>query len=96
MDHNLLSLEIYSSGGRVMECPKCHGMLIRERVSDFFFSLYTWNCINCGAMIDRIISHNRRNSLAARSVTAVSKPQASMADAKAIRRKVARLAMSQG
>ena len=79
-----------------MECPKCHGMLIRERVSDFFFSLYTWNCINCGAMIDRTISHNRRNSLAARSVTAVSKPQASMADAKTIRRKVARLAMSQG
>lgn len=77
-----------------MECPKCHGMLKRERLSDFFIRIQTWNCINCGAIIDRTISQNRRNSLAARSATGESESQAAIAHAKTIRSKVARLALS--
>ncbi len=35
-----------------------------ERFSDFFLVFYAWKCINCGAVIDRTIANNRRNSLA--------------------------------
>jgi hypothetical protein len=50
----------------VMECPKCKGLMMLERFSDFFLIFYAWKCINCGAIIDRTISNNRRKSLAAR------------------------------
>ena len=46
-----------------MECPKCKGMMMLERFSDFFLVFYAWKCINCGAIIDRTISNNRRKSL---------------------------------
>ncbi|MDH4302148.1 MAG: hypothetical protein OEV51_08730 [Nitrospira sp.] len=49
-----------------MDCPKCKGMMMLERFSDFFLVFYAWKCINCGAIIDRTISSNRRKSLAAR------------------------------
>jgi DNA-directed RNA polymerase subunit RPC12/RpoP len=49
-----------------MECPKCKGLMMLERFSDFFLIFYAWKCINCGAIIDRTISNNRRKSLAAR------------------------------
>jgi hypothetical protein len=49
-----------------MECPKCKGLMMLERFSDFFLIFYAWKCINCGAIIDRTISTNRRRSLAAR------------------------------
>lgn len=48
-----------------MDCPKCKGLLMLERFSDFFLVFYAWKCINCGAVIDRTISNNRKNSLAA-------------------------------
>jgi hypothetical protein len=35
-----------------------------ERFSDFFLVFYAWKCVNCGAVIDRTIANNRRNSLA--------------------------------
>jgi len=38
-----------------------------ERFSDFFLVFYDWKCINCAAIIDRTISNNRRNSLAAKA-----------------------------
>lgn len=49
-----------------MECPKCQGMMMLERFSDFFFAFYAWKCLNCGALIDRTISKNRRKSLTTR------------------------------
>jgi hypothetical protein len=42
-----------------------------ERFSDFFLVFYAWKCINCGAIIDRTISNNRRSSLAAKAVKEV-------------------------
>jgi len=47
-----------------MCCPKCQGLMQLERFSDFFLVFYAWKCINCGAVIDRTIANNRRNSLA--------------------------------
>jgi len=47
-----------------MDCPKCKGMMMLERFSNFFVVFYAWKCINCGALIDRTISNNRRKSLA--------------------------------
>jgi len=55
-----------------MECPKCKGMMMLERFSDFFLIFYAWKCINCGAIIDRTISANRRKSLAAREAQPVA------------------------
>ena len=54
-----------------MECPKCQGTMMLERLSDFFIVFYAWKCINCGAMIDRTITTNRRKSLAAKEARAV-------------------------
>lgn len=47
-----------------MDCPKCKGLMMLERFSDFFLVFYAWKCVNCGAVIDRTISNNRKNSLA--------------------------------
>lgn len=55
-----------------MECPKCQGTMMLERLSDFFVVFYAWKCFNCGAMIDRTIASNRRKSLAAREAQTVA------------------------
>ena len=55
-----------------MECPKCQGTMMLERLSDFFVVFYAWKCFNCGAMIDRTIASNRRKSLAAREAQPVA------------------------
>ncbi|MBK8275117.1 MAG: hypothetical protein IPK92_04575 [Nitrospira sp.] len=55
-----------------MECPKCQGTMMLERLSDFFIVFYTWKCINCRAMIDRTIATNSRKSLAAREAQTVA------------------------
>jgi hypothetical protein len=39
--------------------------MMLERFSDFFLIFYAWKCINCGSIMDRTISSNRRKSLAA-------------------------------
>jgi hypothetical protein len=46
-----------------MDCPKCNGLMDLERFSDFFLVFYAWKCINCGAVIDKVIASNRRKSL---------------------------------
>ena len=50
-----------------MDCPKCNGLMMLERFSDFFLVFYAWKCLNCGAIIDRTISQNRKASLAAKA-----------------------------
>ena len=51
-----------------MCCPKCKGLLLLERFSDYFLVFYAWKCVNCGAVIDRTIANNRRNSFAAKAM----------------------------
>ncbi len=47
-----------------MDCPKCKGLMMMERFSDFFLIFYAWKCINCGSIVDRTIASNKRKSLA--------------------------------
>lgn len=54
-----------------MDCPKCKGLMMLERFSDYFLVFYAWKCINCGAINDRTISNNRKNSLAAKAAKEV-------------------------
>ena len=54
-----------------MDCPKCQGLMMLERFSDFFLVFYAWKCLNCGAIIDRTISNNRKISLAAKAAKEV-------------------------
>lgn len=46
-----------------MDCPRCKGLMMMERFSDFFLIFYAWKCINCGAIVDRTIIANKRKSL---------------------------------
>ena len=48
-----------------MDCPKCKGLMMLERFSDFFLIFYAWKCVNCGAIVDKTIAANRRKSLEA-------------------------------
>jgi len=41
-----------------MECLRCQGLMYLERLCDMGDISYAWKCINCGALIDRIIMHN--------------------------------------
>jgi len=45
--------------------------MMLERFSDFFLAFYAWKCINCGAIIDKTICNNRKNSLAGKVVAEV-------------------------
>jgi hypothetical protein len=54
-----------------MDCQKCKGLMMLGRFSDFFLVFYAWKCFNCGAIIDRTIFNNRRNSLAAKTTKEV-------------------------
>ena len=56
---------------KILGCPKCKGLMMLERFSDFFLVFYAWKCVNCGAIIDRTISNNRKNSLAAKAAKEV-------------------------
>ena len=43
-----------------MECGRCKGLMVRERFSDYLLIVYAWKCLNCGAMVDPTITHNRQ------------------------------------
>lgn len=45
-----------------MECLRCRGFMVREWLSDILNVSYSWKCINCGAIVDTIITENRRSS----------------------------------
>ena len=54
-----------------MDCLKCKGLMMLERFLDFFLVFYAWKCVNCGAIIDKTICNNRRNSLAPKATKEV-------------------------
>jgi hypothetical protein len=43
-----------------MHCSKCKGLMVQERLSDYFLVWYAWKCLNCGAMVDPTIKENQR------------------------------------
>lgn len=44
-------------------CVKCGGCMVREYIRDYWVPCLVRRCLNCGAMIDRIIALNRRRRL---------------------------------
>jgi hypothetical protein len=46
--------------GHRMHCSKCKGLMVQERLSDYFLVWYAWKCLNCGAMVDPTIKENQR------------------------------------
>ncbi len=43
-----------------MDCPKCKGLMVNERFSDYFLVCYAWKCVNCGTVVDPVIQKNQR------------------------------------
>ncbi len=46
-----------------MECTRCAGMMVVDHYVDIAGSsmlVRTWRCINCGAVVDPLINHNRQ------------------------------------
>lgn len=44
-----------------MQCPKCCGLMLREKINDFHegTSFLGWRCVPCGEIIDPVILKNR-------------------------------------
>jgi hypothetical protein len=59
-----------------MECMKCQGLMVHERVSDGFGCIQEWRCINCGLVLDPVIEQNRLSQ--ARRHEAVAQPVAGL------------------
>lgn len=45
-------------------CIKCQGLLVLRQYYDFFETCFSWRCVNCGLILDRVIAENRRKSMA--------------------------------
>jgi hypothetical protein len=43
-----------------MDCPKCKGLMVKERFSDYILICDAWKCLNCGAVVDPTITANQR------------------------------------
>ena len=43
-----------------MECIKCQGLMVLEKVPDFFEAFTSWRCLNCGFVTDPLIMQNQR------------------------------------
>jgi hypothetical protein len=43
-----------------MDCPKCKGLMVKERFSDYVLVCDAWKCLNCGAVVDPTITANQR------------------------------------
>ena len=42
-----------------MDCAKCHGLMVAERVTDGLTHLNEWRCLNCGFILDPVIVQHR-------------------------------------
>lgn len=49
-----------------MKCPRCAGFMVNERFEDLVglgssdHEYAGWRCINCGALVDPVITEHRR------------------------------------
>jgi hypothetical protein len=55
-----------------MECRRCKGLMVKERFSDYLRMVYAWKCLNCGAIIDPTINHNRLKNRAEDSQVSIT------------------------
>jgi len=42
-----------------MDCSKCQGLMVPERVTDGLTHLNEWRCLNCGFILDPVIVQHR-------------------------------------
>jgi uncharacterized Zn finger protein len=42
-----------------MKCPRCNGAMVLERFQDMLTLFYSWRCLNCGEIVDPVVSRNR-------------------------------------
>lgn len=61
-----------------MECIKCQGLMVLEKVPDFFEAFTSWRCLNCGFVTDPLIMENQR----IRKITTASSSRAAVATRK--------------
>jgi len=54
-----------------MDCTKCDGLMVLERVSDGFCCMEEWRCLNCGLVLDSVIAQNRLSQVRRRHRPAV-------------------------
>jgi hypothetical protein len=45
-----------------MECGKCQGLMVAERVTDGLTHLNEWRCLNCGCILDPVIAQHQNQS----------------------------------
>ena len=62
-----------------MKCPRCGGLMVREKFEDLGalgarnYEYAGWRCINCGAIVDPVIAaHRGLTSQAAASIPALT------------------------
>ena len=46
-----------------MQCRKCNGLVVSEWLADELDEAYVWRCLNCGLVIDEIISRNQNHRM---------------------------------
>ena len=50
-----------------MTCPRCNGLMVRERYDDLELGsagheISGWRCLNCGAIVDPVIATHRQTT----------------------------------
>lgn len=65
--HEVVQDGVATRKGRTMNCVKCGGYMVIERVLDFYAKEPKWRCINCGAAKDTLASLMRARTIPASS-----------------------------
>jgi hypothetical protein len=39
-----------------VRCPRCDGAMVFERFQDMLTLFYSWRCVNCGEIVDPVVS----------------------------------------
>jgi DNA-directed RNA polymerase subunit RPC12/RpoP len=45
-----------------VRCPRCDGAMVFERFQDMLTLFYAWRCVNCGEIVDPVVSKNRESA----------------------------------
>ena len=41
------------------KCPRCDGAMVTERCQYMLTVFYAWRCLNCGEIVDDVVTRNR-------------------------------------
>jgi uncharacterized Zn finger protein len=42
-----------------LKCPRCSGAMVYERFQDMLDVFFAWRCLNCGEIVDPVVTKNR-------------------------------------